>query len=110
MKGAENKEESAPGEVGEQEIISAAETVLVHPLAVTDQTPRPCPDTQSQGHECGSCHNLSMVNHAPAEAHRRLFHWVCQAAHKPLAVGYGSERVLIAPPECQDWERWQPAR
>ena len=107
----ENKKLSAPGEVGGQEINCAAKTVPVHPLVVVDQTPQPNSEKQSQGYECGSCHNLNMMYHAPTAEQRRLFQWVCKAKHKPLAVGYGSERVLIAPPECQDWKRWQqPAR
>lgn len=32
-------------------------------------------EMQSHGHECGCCRNRSMVQHAPAEAHRRSADW-----------------------------------
>lgn len=55
---------------------------------------------QYQGAECGNCLHLTMTLDQPTPAHRRLFQWACMAGFKPLAVGYGSERVLIAPVDC----------
>lgn len=56
--------------------------------------------SQYQGAECGTCLHLTMTQGQPTPAHRRLFQWACNAGFKPLAAGYGSERVLIAPDDC----------
>lgn len=60
--------------------------------------PKPATTHQYKGLECGNCSNLSMTKHTP-EA-RRLFQWTCKAGFKPLVIGYGLERVLVAPEEC----------
>jgi hypothetical protein len=111
VKGTEQPEFLAPGKGGGQEIDCAAKTESVPLSAATDQVTHHNFEPQQQGYECGSCWNLLMHFHAPHPNERQVFQWACQARHKPLIVPYGSERVLIAPPECQDWKRWQqPAR
>lgn len=55
---------------------------------------------QYQGAECGNCLHLTMTQDLPTPARRRQFQWACKAGFKPLAAGYGSERVLIAPDDC----------
>ena len=59
---------------------------------------------QYRGAECGNCLHLTMTQGQPTPAHRRLFQWACMAGFKPLAAGYGSERVLIAPDDCDQAE------
>lgn len=58
------------------------------------------PTHQYKGAECGNCSNLSMAKHSPTPDSRRIFQWTCKAGFTPLVVGYGSERVLVAPEEC----------
>ena len=106
MKGQENKEESAPGEVGGQETISAAKTGLMLQSAGDDLPGLPSPDTQNQGYECTICKRLTMTLNQPEQTRRRQFLWACTAGFKPLAIGYGSERVLIAPDGCDQWQAW----
>ena len=55
---------------------------------------------QYKGAECGNCLHLAMTQGQPTPAHRRLFQWACTAGFKPLVAGYGSERVLVAPEDC----------
>ncbi len=61
--------------------------------------------SQYQGIECGNCLYLTMTQDQTTPAHRRLFQWACTAGFKPLAAGYGSERVLIAPEYCDQYAR-----
>ena len=60
---------------------------------------------QYQGAECGNCLHLTMTQDLPTPARRRQFQWACKAGFKPLAAGYGSERVLIAPEYCDQYAR-----
>jgi hypothetical protein len=61
-------------------------------------------ETQYMGLECGGCVNLVMPAHVVLKGGRRLFQWTCKAGYRPLCAGYGLERVLVAPPECDRHE------
>ncbi len=61
-------------------------------------------ETQYKGYECGGCVNRVMQAHVANKGGRRLFQWSCKAGYRPLCAGFGLERVLIAPPECEQHE------
>lgn len=69
------------------------------PVSV-QQSKAPMCMEQYKGAECGNCQHLSMTKASPAPDHRRIFQWTCKTGFKPLAVGYGLERLLVAPEEC----------
>lgn len=62
----------------------------------------------SSGLDCTMCKHLTtrqMVN----DGGRRQFHWACGLGYLILETGRGTERIWIAPPECQSFERWKPS-
>jgi hypothetical protein len=38
------------------------------------------------------------------EGTRRKFFWRCELGHRQLEMGLYGERVIIAPPGCEDYE------
>lgn len=61
----------------------------------------------SEGMDCTLCKHL-LSRFYPEPNSRRRFHWGCALGYLVLEVGRGTERIWIAPPECQSWERWKP--
>lgn len=59
------------------------------------------------GGDCTRCKYLTTRQMA-SDGERRQFHWACGLGYLILETGRGTERVWIAPPECQSWERWRP--
>jgi hypothetical protein len=57
-------------------------------------------ETQYKGLECGGCDNLEQRAEVATQGGRRLFQWSCKVGFRPVCAGYGLERVLVAPPEC----------
>ncbi len=57
--------------------------------------------TQYEGFECMCCRELTTKLQVATQGGRRLFQWTCKLGHRPLCAGYGGERVMVAPPECQ---------
>ena len=60
------------------------------------------PNAQS-GFECGKCRHIKM-SHERDPNGRRCFWWTCAVGHRILRAGYGLENVLIAAPECTDYD------
>ena len=60
------------------------------------------------GDDCTKCKYLTTREEA-ASKDRRRWHWACQHGYLILEHGRGTERVQIAPPECQSFERWYPS-
>jgi hypothetical protein len=60
------------------------------------------------GDDCTKCKHL-MTRHEAIGGDRRRYHWACQHGYLILEHGRGTERVYIAPPECQSFERWYPS-
>lgn len=60
-----------------------------------------------EGMDCTLCKHL-VSRCYPEPNSRRRFHWGCALGYMTLETGQGTERIWIAPPECQSWERWQP--
>lgn len=64
----------------------------------------PAPDT---GEDCCSCAHL-VSRTFQLDGSRRRFHWGCALGYLLHEYGRGSERIWIAPPECDRFERWYP--
>jgi hypothetical protein len=62
----------------------------------------------AEGTECGNCKHLTSREYRHLDERRR-FHWACALGYLLHEYGSGSERVWIAPPECESWERWYPS-
>ena len=60
------------------------------------------------GHDCSLCSHL-ITRQFAGDGGRRQFHWACGKGYLILETGRGTERIWIAPPECQSWERWYPS-
>ncbi len=67
-----------------------------------NQVQHPCALAHSEGMECRGCQHLGMgwVNRPGV---RRVFGFECGKRHALLELGYAGERVLMAPPECNDY-------
>lgn len=61
-----------------------------------------------EGKDCTLCQYLTHRTYPEANG-RRWFHWTCGRGYLLLECSDGSERVWLAPPECQSWEQWKPA-
>ena len=59
------------------------------------------------GSDCTMCKHLTTEQMA-SDGWRRQFHWACGLGYLILETGRGTERIWIAPPECQSYERWVP--
>ena len=61
-----------------------------------------------EGADCMGCRHLaSVTDHMPGD--RRRFRWACGQGYLQLEYGRHTERILLAPPECESWERWYPS-
>lgn len=60
------------------------------------------------GDDCTMCKHLMTREEAIGEDRRRC-HWACSLGYLILEHGRGTERVYIAPPECESFERWYPS-
>lgn len=56
-----------------------------------------------EGVGCSGCDHLKMDNVKQSSV-RRVFRFVCSKQYAVLELGFVGERVLIAPPECNDYE------
>lgn len=77
-----------------------------HPELATSPSLRPAPD---RGSDCMRCAHLNMR----AEVHegtRRVFWWRCERGHALLEGRNFGERVLLAPPECDQAGNFTPWR
>lgn len=64
--------------------------------------------TAGEGKDCTFCrHFVQVVDRIPGRD-RREFHWSCGLGYLILELGRATERILIAPPECESWERFYP--
>lgn len=61
-----------------------------------------------EGKDCTLCRHLTHRTYPEANG-RRWFHWTCGRGYLLLECSNGSERIWLAPPECQSWEQWRPA-
>jgi len=66
------------------------------------------PPAPTSGHDCTVCSHLVTHQYPGGTNGRRLFNWACKLGYLILETGRGSERIWIAPPECESWERWRP--
>lgn len=66
---------------------------------------RPAP---TWGDDCTRCKHLTTRHEAIGEERRR-YHWACGLGYLILEHGRGTERIFMAPPECESFERWYPA-
>jgi hypothetical protein len=58
---------------------------------------------QQAGQDCRGCKHITMtIEHH--EGTRRKFFWRCGLGHRQLEMGLFGERLIIAPPECKDYE------
>lgn len=61
----------------------------------------------SEGKDCQLCrHNSSYVGRLD-DGDRRRFWWACAKGYQMLVYYRASERIPIAPPECDSWEHWR---
>ena len=59
---------------------------------------------QQSGHECQGCKHMTMtVEHWPDK--RRKFFIRCDLGYQQMETGYAMQRVIIAPFECEHFER-----
>jgi hypothetical protein len=63
----------------------------------------------ASGLDCTICKHLTTRQMA-CEGGRRQFHWACGLGYLILETGRATERIWIAPPECQSYERWVPSQ
>ncbi len=67
-----------------------------------------CLPAPLSGADCTRCRNLC-TRHEAIEDGRVQYHWACELGYLILEQGRGTERILIAPPECKSFERWYPS-
>ncbi len=41
---------------------------------------------------------------------RRRYRWKCKRGYLILEYGRATERIMLAPPECESWERFYPGQ
>lgn len=58
---------------------------------------------QQAGQDCRGCRHIIMAGEHH-EGSRRQFFWRCELAHRQLEMGLHGERIIVAPPECRDYE------
>ena len=64
--------------------------------------------TAGEGKDCTFCRHFAQVVDRMPGRDRREFHWSCGLGYLILELGQATERILIAPPECERWERFYP--
>ena len=67
-----------------------------------------CQPAPEWGDDCTMCQHLTTREDAIDEDRRR-FHWACGLGYLILEHGRGTERIYVAPPECESWKRWRPS-
>lgn len=67
-----------------------------------DQVQQVALPSMGEGVACRGCNHLAM-DWVRQVAGRRVFRCVCDKQHALLELGFAGERVLIAPPECNDY-------
>ena len=67
-----------------------------------------CLPAPAWGDDCTRCKHLTTRVEAIGEDRRRC-HWACNLGYLILEYGQGTERVHLAPPECERFERWYPS-
>lgn len=67
-----------------------------------------CLPAPAWGDDCTRCKHLTTREEAIGEDRRRC-HWACNLGYLILEYGRGTERVHLAPPECERFERWYPS-
>jgi hypothetical protein len=58
---------------------------------------------QQTGQDCRGCKHIIMSTEHH-EGSRRKFFWRCERGYRQLEIGLNGERIIIAPPECGDYE------
>lgn len=66
--------------------------------------PRPSP---LEGPECSGCAHLTM-REEPEQGTRRRFFWRCSVDHQILELRRYGASVIVAPPDCTEYEPWKP--
>jgi hypothetical protein len=64
------------------------------------------PKAPEGGLDCMGCSHISSTLEFIPDMGRRCFTWLCGLGYSMHVHDHAGERVLIAPPECQSWERW----
>ncbi|HEU4854076.1 MAG TPA: hypothetical protein VFS89_02175 [Nitrosospira sp.] len=58
---------------------------------------------QQAGKDCQGCRHITMAKEHHTGS-RRTFFWRCELGHPRLEIGVNGERIIIAPPACEDYE------
>jgi hypothetical protein len=67
-----------------------------------------CVPAPMSGDDCTMCKHLTTMLESIGRDRQR-YHWACSLGYLILEHGRGTERIWIAPPECERWERWYPS-
>ena len=67
-----------------------------------------CLPARLSGSDCTLCRHLTTRFEAIGEG-RRCYHWACDLGYLILESGRGTERIWIAPEECESFDRWYPS-
>lgn len=62
----------------------------------------------SSGLDCTMCKHLT-TRQITSHNERRRFDWACGLGYLILETGRATERIWIAPPECNNYQRWVPS-
>ncbi len=65
-------------------------------------------DSPGEGKDCGMCVHLHSVHDYIEGDQRRNFRWACKLGYLILEYGRATERIMLAPPECDRWEKFYP--
>jgi hypothetical protein len=60
------------------------------------------------GADCTRCRHL-LTRQEALGTDRVRYHWACDLGYLILETGRGTERIWVAPQECQSFERWYPS-
>ncbi len=67
-------------------------------------------ESPGEGEDCGMCVHLDSILDYVEGDDRRRWHWACKLGYLILEYGRATERIMLAPPECQSWERFYPGK
>jgi hypothetical protein len=73
----------------------------LHVVGSTQTTP-----SRGTGTECMGCRHL-LMRYERHSGTRRTFWWRCAKGHELLESRCYGERVMLAPPGCNSFERWE---
>jgi hypothetical protein len=85
------------------------EPAVAFPIVQVHRQPNPEPSPLS-GLDCSGCNNLDMRQEWHTGT-RKVFFWRCKAGHELLQGRNYGERIVLAPPECEeagDFDQWKP--